>query len=308
MTQRAEIQGSARGDAGRLMRLASYAAVAVAVILVAVKFAAWLVTDSVALLSSLIDSGLDAVASLVNLIAIRHALQPADREHRFGHGKAEALAGLGQAAFVGGSAVFLVFEALPRLAHPQPVSAGVFGIAVMLFSIALTLALVLFQRSVIRRSGSLAVSADSLHYQSDLLVNMTVIAAIVLAQFANLPIADPVLALLIAAYVLWSAWKILRGAYDTLMDRELPDAQRRRIREIVMAHPAVRDMHDLRTRRAGTDAFIQLHIELPADISLQGAHEVSDAIERDLHAAFPQAEVLIHQDPEGVPETRQTFG
>lgn len=182
------------------------------------------------------------------------------------------------------------------------------GIAVMVFSIALTLALVLFQRSVIRRSGSLAVTADSLHYQGDVLVNLAVIAAIVLAQFAHLPVADPVLALVIAVYVLWSAWQILRGAYDTLMDRELPDAKRRRIREIVMAHPAVRDMHDLRTRRAGTDSFIQLHIELPADISLHDAHVISDAIELELHAAFPEAEVLIHQDPEGVPETRQTFG
>ncbi len=308
MTKRDEIPKSTRGDAGRLMRLASYAAVSVAVILVAVKSAAWFLTDSVAVLSSLIDSGLDAVASLVNLIAIRHALQPADREHRFGHGKAEALAGLGQAGFVGGSAMFLVHEALPRLAAPQPVQEGAMGIAVMVFSIVLTLALVLFQRSVIRRSGSLAVSADSLHYQGDVLVNLAVIAAIILAQFAHLPIADPVLALVIAAYVLWSAWQILRGSYDTLMDRELPDAQRRRIREIVMAHPAVRDMHDLRTRRAGTDAFIQLHIELPADISLHDAHVISDAIELDLRAAFPEAEVLIHQDPEGVPETRQTFG
>ncbi len=290
------------------MRLASYAALAVAAILVTVKFAAWFLTDSVAVLSSLIDSGLDAAASFVNLIAIRHSLQPADREHRFGHGKAEALAGLGQAAFVGGSALFLVLEALPRLRAPQPVQEGLTGIAVMLFSIALTLALVLFQRHVIRRSHSLAVGADSLHYQSDLLVNVAVIVAIGLAQFANLPIADPILALVIAGYVLWSAWQILRGAYDTLMDRELPDDQRRRIREIVMAHPEVRDMHDLRTRRSGTDAFIQFHIELPAGISLQGAHEVSDTIERDLHDAFPEAEVLIHQDPEGVTETRQTFG
>jgi len=308
MTNSAEAPGAAGSQVERLMRLASYAALAVAAILITVKFAAWILTDSVAVLSSLIDSGLDAAASLVNLIAIRHSLQPADREHRFGHGKAEALAGLGQAAFVGGSALFLVLEALPRLRAPQPVQEGAIGIAVMLFSIVLTLALVLFQRHVIRRSNSLAVGADSLHYQSDLLVNVAVIGAIGLAQFADLPIADPILALAIAGYVLWSAWQILRGAYDTLMDRELPDDQRRRIREIVMAHPEVRDMHDLRTRRSGTDAFIQFHIELPAGISLQGAHEVSDTIERDLHDAFPEAEVLIHQDPEGVTETRQTFG
>lgn len=289
------------------MRLATWASVSVALVLVAAKLGAWFVTGSVAMLSSLIDSSLDAIASLVNLVAVRHALQPADREHRFGHGKAEALASLGQAAFVGGSALFLVFEAAPRLLRPAPIQEGLVGIAVMVASIALTLALVLFQRHVIRRSGSLAIRADSLHYKSDLLVNLTVIAAIALAQFAALPMADPLLALAIAAYVMGSAWQILRGAYDTLMDREMPDDQRRRIRELVMQHPEVRAMHDLRTRRSGSDAFIQMHIELPAGITLEHAHEISDAVEARVRAAFPEAEVIIHQDPEGVPESRATF-
>lgn len=307
MTENAASAGTGRGDVRRLMRLATRASLAVALLLVAGKLAAWFVTGSVAMLSSLIDSALDAAASLVNLIAVRHALQPADREHRFGHGKAEALAGLGQAAFVGGSALFLVFEAMSRLVRPVPVEQGAVGIAVMVASIVLTLALVLFQRHVIRRSGSFAINADSLHYRSDLLVNLAVIAALALAQFAHLPLADPLFALAIAAYVLWSAGQILRGAYDTLMDRELPDTERRRIRDLVLAHPEVRAMHDLRTRRAGTHAFIQLHLELPAGMTLERAHEISDAVEASLLAAFPGAEVIIHQDPEGVGEVRATF-
>jgi len=308
MSETSAAPAPARGDAARLMRLAGYAAIAVAAILVVVKFVAWFATGSVAMLSSLIDSSLDAAASLVNLVAIRHALQPADREHRFGHGKAEALAGLGQAAFVAGSALFLVFEAVPRLVRPEPVTEGAFGIAVLLFSIALTLALVLFQRLVVRRSGSLAVQADSLHYQGDLMVNLAVIVAITLASFAELPRADPVFALAVAAYVLWNAWAILRGAYDSLMDREFPDDQRQRIRALALAHPEVRALHDLRTRRSGTSAFIQFHIELPADISLKRAHEISDTVEASVRAAFPKAEVIIHQDPEGVNEARATFG
>src|SRR5580704_1198874 len=228
--------------ADRLRRMATYASVAVAAVLIAVKFAAWLETGSVALLSSLVDSLLDIVASLVNLVAVRHAMSPADREHRFGHGKAEPLAVLGQSAFITGSAMLLLAEAVRRLVSPAPVENPPAGIAVMVFSIAVTIGLVLYQRHVVRRTGSIAISADELHYRSDVILNLSVIAA-----------------------------------------------------------------HDLRTRVAGPTAFIQIHIEMDGAMSLIRAHEISDEVEAELRAAYPNAEVIIHQDPEGIEEPRSSF-
>ena len=213
----AESLGPTARNGDSLMRWATYAAMAVALVLILVKIAAWLATDSVAMLSSLVDSILDAAASMLNLLAVRQALMPADKEHRFGHGKAEPLAGLGQAAFIAGSAVFLLFEATTRLIHPQPVAQGTLGVGVMVFSILLTAALVGFQRFVIRRSGSMAIGADSLHYLSDLATNLSIIAALVLAYQFGITIADPLFALGIGLYILYSAWRIFRLAYDHLM-------------------------------------------------------------------------------------------
>ena len=192
--------GPVSAEAARLMKLATTASVAVALVLVGVKAFAWVTTDSVALLSSLVDSALDVAASVLNLLAVRHALTPADREHRFGHGKAEALAGLGQAAFIAGSALFLIVEASRRLLAPQPVEDGLVGFVVMGVSIAATLGLVIFQRRVIRLTNSVAISADSLHFTSDLLVNVGVIVALVLSTRLGLALADPLIALAIAAY------------------------------------------------------------------------------------------------------------
>lgn len=294
-------------DAARLMRLATSASVAVALVLIAAKLVALWLTGAVAMLSSLVDSMLDAGASIINLLAVRHALQPADREHRFGHGKAEAIGSLAQAGIISGSAVFVLFQAGDRLLHPQPVEESAIGIAVMLFSIALTLGLVLFQRSVTRRTGSIAVAADSLHYFSDLLSNLAVIAALALAGWLGWLWADPVLAGVIALYLLWGAFQVFRAARDQLMDRELPDEQRARIREIATRHPEVVAIHDLRTRSSGLSTFIQLHLELDPEMPLRRAHTISDAVEAELQAAFPGAEVIIHQDPYGVAEARAEF-
>jgi ferrous-iron efflux pump FieF len=259
------------------------------------------------MLSSLVDSMLDAGASIVNLLAVRHALQPADREHRFGHGKAEAIGSLGQAAFIAGSAAFVLFQAADRLLHPRPVEETAIGVAVMIFSIALTGVLVLFQRSVMRRTGSLAVTADSLHYLSDLFSNLAVIAALLTAGALGWLWADPAFAGLIALYLLWGAIQVFRAARDQLMDRELPDEQRAQIRAIVMRHPDVLAMHDLRTRSSGLSTFIQLHLELAAEMTLARAHVISDEVEAEVQAAFPGAEVIIHQDPHGVEEARAVF-
>ena len=285
--------------AGRLMRLATMASVAVALVLIVAKTAAWWMTDSVALLSTLVDSLLDAAASLLTLFAVHHAVQPADAEHRFGHGKAEALASLGQAAFVTGSGVLVFAEAVRRFVDPKPVGYEYVGIGVMVFSIVLTLALVLLQQRVIRRTGSLAVSGDALHYVGDILTNGSVIVALVINLLWGWRLADAIFAIAIVGYLLWNAWQIGRKALDQLMDRELSDADRERIIAIAKAHPETRAVHDLRTRRAGLLTFIQLHLELDPAMPLVRAHEISDAIEAEIHAAYPNAEVIIHQDPAG---------
>ena len=293
--------------AGRLMRAATYASVAVAGTLIVVKLVAWLFTDSVSLLSTLIDSLLDAAASMINLLAVRHALTPADREHRFGHGKAEPLAALGQTAFIAGSAIFLVIEAGHRLFTPRPVLHVEVGIGVMILSIVVTFALTRFQAHVVRKTGSVAIKADSLHYVGDILVNAAVIVALLLASQFGWLIADPLFGIAIAGYILIIAWRIARGAFDMLMDRELPERERARIRRIVLEHPSVIDMHDLRTRASGRNTFIQVHIELDGDMSLYRAHDVADEVEASLRTAYPGAGVIIHQDPHGVDEERASF-
>jgi len=293
--------------AGALMRRATYASIAVAGAMVLVKLAAWLMTGSVSLLSSLLDSLLDAAASLVNLVAIHQALTPADREHRFGHGKAEPLASLGQSAFITGSAVLLIIQGLQHLLRPAPVTNSGIGIAVMVFAIAVTFALVRYQQRIIKRTGSLVVSSDELHYRSDLILNGAVIVALAAESMLGWPYVDPLFGIAIGLWIIYGAWQVARKAVVQLMDHELPDDARARIRQIALAHPQVRSVHDLRTRAAGPDTFVQIHLEMDGDLTLKEAHMVSDAVETDILAAFPQAEVMIHQDPEGVEEPRRTF-
>ncbi len=289
-------------NSARLMRWATYASVTVASILILAKLFAWSLTGSVAMLSTLVDSLLDGVASVITLIAVRHSLTPADREHRFGHGKAEALAAMAQSAFVAGSAVIVIFQAGTRLFRPQPLADTDVGVIVMTGSIILTLALVLFQSFVVKRSNSLAVAADSLHYKSDLLINFAVLIALILTPMLDIPLIDPLVGAAISLYLLIGAWNILQGALDMLMDRELPESDRERIREIAYRHKDVCSLHDLRTRRSGSDVFIQLHLELDGEISLMDAHLISDQVELEISEAFSGAEVLIHQDPEGLEE------
>ena len=300
--------GSLSGPGVPLMRFTTYAAVGVASFLAAVKLFAWFETGSVAMLSSLVDSLLDALASVINLIAVRAALQPHDSEHRFGHGKAEPLAGLLQAVIISASIIFVMVEAVPRFFTPVPIAQGEVGISVMIVSIVLTGGLVMLQRYAIRRTGSIAIAADSLHYRSDLFMNMGVIAALVLATYGGLPIFDPLLAVVVVGYVLYSVWAIIRQSYDMLMDREFPERERARIRGIAQNHPEVLAVHDMRTRQAGIHSFVQLHIELPADMSLKRAHVISDEVEAEIRRAFPETDVIIHQDPEGVDEPRAEFG
>lgn len=286
----------------RLMRLATFASVGVASTLIGVKIVAWLMTGSVSMLSTLVDSCLDAAASLLNLFAVRHALRPADDDHRFGHGKAEALSALAQATFIAGSGLFLAVEAGKRLFAPQEITEGETGIVVMLISIGMTLLLVMFQNYVLKHTRSLAIDADSLHYKGDLLVNVGVIAAIILSsgmlfQDERMFLADPLIGLVIAGYIIWNAWTIVVGSYNELMDRELPPEDRERIVELALDHPEVLALHDLRTRSSGRATFIQLHIEMDAQISLVRAHAIADSVEYRLRKAFPGADIIVHQDP-----------
>jgi ferrous-iron efflux pump FieF len=297
----------APAEQAQLRKRATYASAVVVSILVVTKTGAWLATDSVSVLSSLLDSLLDAAASLVNLLAVHHALTPADREHRFGHGKAEPLAGLAQAAFIAGSSVLLMLEALNRLASPSRLVNAEIGIAVILLSLVLTVALVAYQRRVIRATGSVAIGADSLHYQGDILLNGGVILALVLSVWLEWRLFDPLFALGIAGFLLHSVWTITTRSLDRLMDRELPDQDRSRIRAIALTHPEVRAVHDLRTRSSGPDLFIQFHLEMDGEMTLRQSHEVADAVEREILAVYPNAEVIIHQDPAGVEEPRKTF-
>lgn len=291
----------------RLIRAAGYASLAVTLLLITIKSVAWFLTGSVALLSSLADSFLDVMASLVTLFAVRKAQVPADHDHRFGHGKAEPLAALAQSAFIMGSAVLLVYESGDRLFHPAPIMQAEIGIIVSVVAIVVTLGLVLFQSWVVRRTGSIAIDANSLNYKGDLLLNAAVIAALVLSSQYGWLHADPIFALGIAAFLAINAWKILRNAIDILMDKELPDADRERILEIANKHPHARRAHDLRTRNDGQTSFIQLHLEMDPTISLMDAHKIADDVEAMIGKAFPNAEIIIHQDPEGIEEEHDHF-
>lgn len=281
---------------GKQLRRATYASVLTALVLIAVKLLAWLWTGSVSMLASLVDSLMDSVASAINLVAVRYSLVPPDAEHRFGHGKAEPLAGLAQAGFVCGSAVFLLFHAIERLRFPRPLRDIEVGIGVMIFSIVVTAGLLTLQRSVIRQTESTAIRADALHYATDLLTNLAVIAGLVLASL-GWAWADSVFAIGIAAYIFYSAVRIGSEAFQQLMDHELRDEIQQQILSLARAHPDVLGVHDLRTRRSGRLRFVQLHLELDDGLPLARAHAVADQVEERILALLPNAQVIIHQDP-----------
>ena len=287
------------------MRQATYAAVAVAVTLIIMKSVALYLTGSVAMLGTLADSSLDGAASLLNLFAVRVSMTPADREHRFGHGKAEALAGLGQSIFIFVSAGFIAWESVHKLLNPVAIENSTAGVVVLIGALALTLGLVAFQRHVVAQTGSLAIAADSIHYRGDLLMNLSALGAIVLSSFLGLYWADAIGGLLIAALIGFSAVQIALAAYSQLMDTEFGDVDRARIADIAKANPEVVNIHDLRTRTAGTQTFIQFHMELDGKMTLSKAHRISDEVEARVIEAFPGAEVIIHQDPAGLEDVSE---
>jgi len=287
-------------QSGVLMRRAALASVSVSLFLVAIKTFAYFASHSVAMLASLADSALDLFASSLNMLAIRSALTPADAEHRFGHGKAEPLAGLAQGAFISASALFLILQAVQGIVNPEPLDNSIPALVVMGISIFVTILLVLYQRRVVAKTGSVAVEADTTHYASDLATNVGVIVALVLVTWLGWTLADPLIALAVAGVMLFTAFGVGRQSFHQLMDRELPDEERARILRIARNHPAVRNVHELKTRTAGLSTFIQLHLALDPAMPLAQAHVISDAVEQALLAAYPGAEVIIHQDPAGL--------
>lgn len=284
---------------GSLTARAAIASVSTALFLLVLKAFAALQTGSVAMLGSLADTSLDLLASLVTLYGVRLAAAPADLDHRFGHGKAEALAALFQVGIIGVSAAGIGWRAIDRLINKETTAHAEYGIAVSLVAIATTFALLIYQRLVIKKTGSVAIEADHVHYQTDLLLNISVIGALVLDQYVGFTGADPVFGIAIALWLAFGAWRASSKAIDQLMDKEWPEEKRRRFLEVASHHPELKGIHDLRTRTAGSRDFVQFHVWVKANMTVADAHRVMDEVEHKLHHEFPHCEILIHLDPEG---------
>ena len=280
----------------RLVTLAGRAAIAAASLLILVKLFAWFATGSSSILAALTDSLMDVTTSIINLFAIKIALQPADDDHRFGHGKAESLAGLAQAAFISGSSVLLMLNGISSLLNGNQINASSIGIGVMIFSVVVTVALVSFQTYIVKRTGSMAIKADSLHYRTDVFMNGAVLLALVLAGI-GWHWADGLFAIIVSLYILYGAWEIGALSINALMDKQLPKSDQELIIKSAYKVDGVRGVHDLRTRQSGNTKFIQLHLELDDDQSLFEAHEKADLLEEALDKHFPHADILIHLDP-----------
>ena len=282
---------------------AALASVAMACGLIALKsYAAW-ATSSVAMLGSLADSGLDLLASLVTLYGVKLAAEPADHDHRFGHGKAEALAALFQVMLITASAVGIAWRAVTALGRDTPTGNAEFGIGVSVVAIVATACLLAYQRRIIRRTGSVAIMADNVHYQSDVLLNGSVIVALVLDQYFGWKKADPVFGIAIALWLAWGAFRASSNAIDQLMDKEWPEGERARFIEVAARQPGIKGIHDFRTRRSGAHDFAQFHMEVGRDLTIHAAHDIVENVEQALRRAYPKVEVLIHLDPEGHVDT-----
>jgi len=289
----------------RQLRLATRASVAEASLLIVTKAIAWWLSGAVSMLAGLTDSLLDGMASFLNLLAVHYALRPADEDHRYGHGKAESLAGMAQALFIAVSAVLIAVQAVDRLKNPEPIGAPWIGIGVIVFSRLMTVALLVLQHRVVKATGSNAVRADSLHYRSDLMLNGSILVALVLASF-GWPQLDAWFGLGIAAYILWSAIQIARESFSVLMDQELPQEVSQNMLTLACRVPGVLSAHDLRTRISGNIWYVQLHLELPGELTLSVAHALSDRAAEAIEKAYPRAEVLVHADPQEVVKPRVT--
>ncbi|ALQ55924.1 Cation-efflux pump FieF [Pseudoalteromonas issachenkonii] len=266
-------------------------------LMIATKAWAWLASGSASMLGSLTDSLMDITATLMSFLVLSYALRPADDDHRFGHGKAEALAGLGQAAFIAGSGCLLMFHGIERLINPVELSHSLLGVWVSIFAIACTLVIVFVQNKVVKHTESIAIKADSVHYKGDLILNAAVLLAILLAYYGVL-YADPLFAIGVAGYLLYNSWDIATESASHLMDKELSDEEKQSIFEIARNHNDVYGVHGIRTRQGGKVKFIQLHLELDDNLPLIRAHKVADEVELMITQQFEsEVDILIHLDP-----------
>lgn len=279
------------------LRRVTLAAVLVSTLLVALKTGGWASTNAVSLLSSLADSFFDVLISCINFFALRYALKPADEDHRHGHASIEDIAGLAQFAFISGSMLFVVIRAIEQFITPTPIAAPEYGMTIMVISLLLTACLLVYQRAVHKRTGSLIVHADSLHYLGDVMMNASIIFSLAVVHFIQIEWLDPLLAIIIAIYVLREAWQVGKRAFNNLMDHEMPDDQKAHIVEIVESSTGIENMHKLKTRYSGTKVFIQMHIGIAKNTSFVDAHDITDKLEHRLAERFPGADIIIHQDP-----------
>ena len=283
----------------QLTRSAAIASISVAIFLVVLKsWAAWN-TGSAAMLGSLADSALDLVASLVTLFGVIIASQPADKEHRFGHGKAEAIAAMIQVVLIALSAFGIMLRSAEQWMSGSRVQDAMDGIGVSVVAIIVTLALLAWQRFVVARTNSVAIRTDHVHYQSDLLLNIAVIAALSLDAYAGITGADPFFGIVIALWLVYHAWEAGKEAIDHLMDREWPEEKRRRFVEIAASHKELANLHDLRTRTSGSRDFVQFHVDMPGSMTVARSHDIIERVEKDLLDHFPNMDLLIHIDPKG---------
>jgi ferrous-iron efflux pump FieF len=287
-----------------LKKMAAFASVSVAITLAISKIVVAFMTGSLAVLSSMIDSLADIGASGITFISVRFSTKPPTKEHRFGHGKAEALSALAQSAFIGGSGCFIIYDIIYKLFYPEPIVSGKLGIAVMAFSFVLTLSLVLFQTYVVKKTGSRAIAADSANYKGDLVTVLSIITALCLVEFLGFYWADPLVAAFVAGYLLLNSYRVGKDAINVLMDRELSNEIRKEIETLVLSNNFVTNIHDLRTRDAGTGSFIEFHLELDGNISLEKAHAYAHIVENQLHQEISDAQIVIHQEPAGLKDDR----
>ena len=291
--------------ARRLNRLASLASLCLACVLIGVKLWAWITTGSIAMLTSAMDAIVDAGAALATFAGVQYAAKPADRDHRFGHGKGEALAAFVQAMFLAGAAVVLVFQSVERLINPEPLSHLGLGLWIIIGSTIAAMGLVAMQSWVTRRTASTAIAADRAHYLTDIAVNLAVLAAFLVTGLTGWINADPIFALGISCYMLWNVKSITQHALRQLLDRELPSHDRDNITKAVLAVAGVNALHDLRTRDAGDRVFVEFHLEVDGSMTVTDGHAVSEAAEAAIRVLYPNGvDTVVHIEPAGINDAR----
>ena len=290
-----------------LVRSASIASLLVASTLIVLKYYGWVTTTSVSLLGSLADSLIDFLASVFVFVAISYSMLPADAKHRFGYDKSEGLAAFVQSLFIGISGIYVCFEAIKRLLNPSQINQPSTAIWIILVSIVLTLALVMYQKYVVKKSKSIAIESDRYHYLTDTYINLSVLFSIAITGWTRFVFIDALVGLLISGVVLYTSVTLLKKSFKILLDQEIQSDDRDRIREIALDHPKVLGFHDLRTRDTGRKYIIQFHLELDPNMSLLESHEITDEVTDNVLKLYPDSELIIHTDPLGIDEERDPF-